>query len=126
MMMMFFAICVGAVLVLRGPLWEKTVILASAVPLAIISNVMRLAVTALAQEWISREFSENTVHQWAGWLMMPFALLLLWGELALIRRVFIEPGGGIPFTLEDSLAAAPRSAVPRAGTGQERPTIESL
>jgi exosortase len=124
MMMMFLAICVGAALILRGPLWEKIVILVSALPLAVTSNVMRLTLTALSQEWISRDFSENVMHQWAGWLMMPFALLLLWGELVVLRRLFIESTEEMPFSLQDSLATVPLSAAPRAGTGQERPNIE--
>jgi exosortase len=126
MMMMFLAICVGAALVLRGPLWEKIVILVSALPLAIASNVMRLSLTALSQEWVNRDFSENMMHQWAGWLMMPFALLLLWGELVVLRRLFIEPPEEFPFSLQDSLAAVSPSAVPKAGTGQERPSVKPL
>jgi hypothetical protein len=94
------------------------VILASAVPLAIASNVMRLTCTALAQEWIGREFS-NHVHDWAGLLMPPFALLLLWGELVLLRKLFVESAVEIPFSMEDSFAAIPRTVAPRPGSATD-------
>ena len=39
MMTLFFAVCVGASFLLRVPVWKKIVLIVSAVPIAIISNV---------------------------------------------------------------------------------------
>ena len=39
MLMLFFAICVGATLLMRLEIWEKCVIVASAIPIAVLSNV---------------------------------------------------------------------------------------
>jgi len=91
MLMLFFAICVGAVFVLKRPLWEKAIIVLSAVPIAILCNVTRITVTAVLHEYVSSEVADVVFHNMAGLLMMPLALLLLWGELALLARLFPEP-----------------------------------
>ena len=50
MMMMFVAMCVGAAFLVRKPLWEKLLIVASAIPIAVLGNVMRIVVTAIGSE----------------------------------------------------------------------------
>jgi exosortase len=97
MMMLFFAICIGAAFLTKRPLWEKLVIIVSAAPIAVISNVARIVVTAVAFEvamrWpslINLETQSETIHNWAGYLMMPFGLLLLWLETALLSSLLIE------------------------------------
>ena len=47
MMMMFFAMCIGAAFVVKKPLWEKLLIVASAAPIAVLGNVARIVVTAV-------------------------------------------------------------------------------
>ena len=63
MLMLFFAICVGAVLVLRMSLWEKCVIVASAMPIAVISNVFRVTVAGVLVElvgpWAEKAFPRS-------------------------------------------------------------------
>jgi len=98
MLMLFFAICIGAALVLRSELWEKVLIALSAIPIAVISNVARISLTAIlyeiARKWpnvMSTETAEWVFHDMAGVLMMPLAMLLLWGEMALLSKLFFEP-----------------------------------
>ena len=63
MMMLFFAICAGAALVIRKPLWERLVILFSAIPIAVLANVIRISLTAIlceiAHTWPSVISMEN-------------------------------------------------------------------
>src|SRR5262249_59103807 len=65
-------------LVVRRPALDKAVILLAAVPIAVVANVARITATGLAQEWGSPELADRIFHDWAGWLMMPLALGLLW------------------------------------------------
>ena len=44
MLTLFFAICVGASFLLRVPVWKKIVLIISALPIAIVSNVARIVV----------------------------------------------------------------------------------
>jgi len=97
MMMLFFAVCVGAALVLEVKPWEKVVIVVSAIPIAVVSNVLRITITALLHELAGAELADRVFHDLAGWLMMPLAIVLLMGELTLIRQVIQtdrQPGSG--------------------------------
>lgn len=98
MMMLFFALCIGAAFISRRPLWEKIVIIASAAPIAVASNVGRIVVTGVVYEiagrWpslIDLEVAGETIHNWAGYAMMPFGLLLLLAETSLLSRLMISP-----------------------------------
>jgi exosortase len=126
MMMMFVAMCVGAAFIVRKPLWEKLFILASAIPIAVLGNVMRIVVTAVGSEVVHRYFTTvdpeqavETIHTWAGYLIeMPAGLLLLWIELTLLSKLLISPLPERPLMLSDLLQTQPPMAVrpsPRRG-----------
>ena len=89
MLTVFIAICVGASFVLREPVWKKIVLLVSAVPIAVVSNVMRIAVTGMLCEWVGKSVG-MFVHDWAGWWMMILAIVLIWGEMSLLSALIIE------------------------------------
>ncbi len=98
MMMLFFAICIGAAFVAKRPLWEKLIMVASAAPIAVMANVIRIVITAvvyeLASYWpsvINLETTGELVHDWAGYAMMPIGLLLLWGEMAILSKLMLAP-----------------------------------
>jgi exosortase len=91
MLVIFFALAAGVALVIRRPLWEKAVVLLSAVPIAIIVNVIRITATGVLHELVGREVANAVFHDFAGWVMMPLALALLWLELRILARLFLEP-----------------------------------
>jgi exosortase len=110
MLMLFFAVCIGAAFVLRCALWEKAIIVVSAIPIAVLANVCRITLTALLYEaarvWptvISTATADKIFHDFAGLLMMPVAMLLLWGEMTLLKMLFVEPVAAKPLTLAGSL-----------------------
>jgi exosortase len=107
MMMLFFAVCAGGALVIRGPLWEKVVAVLSAVPIAIFSNVARITITAVLHELVSPELSEKLFHGMAGLLMMPIGLALLLGELALLRKLLEPSRPEAPLTLGGAFPGMP-------------------
>jgi exosortase len=99
MMMLFFALCVGTALLVKKPLWERLLIVVSAIPFAVLGNVMRIVATAIGSEIVHRYFTTmdpskvvDTIHTWAGYLIeMPVGLLLLWIELTLLSKLLISP-----------------------------------
>jgi exosortase len=98
MMMLFFALCIGAAFVVRRPLWERLVMIASAAPIAVASNVARIVLTAVVYEIVSfwpslidLNAAEDVIHQWAGYLMLPIGMLLLWVEMSLLTKLMIAP-----------------------------------
>jgi exosortase len=99
MMMMFFAMCIGAAFIVKKPLWEKLFICVSAAPIAVLGNVARITVTAICYKialnnpsWADPANVLHFVHDWAGYLIeMPAGMLLLWIELTLLSKLLISP-----------------------------------
>jgi exosortase len=91
MMVIFFALSTAVALVIRRPLWERMLIAASAVPIALIVNISRITVTGVLHDTVGTEIANAVFHDLAGWLMMPVALALLGVELAILSRLLIEP-----------------------------------
>jgi exosortase len=121
MMMMFFALCIGAAFVVKKPLWEKLFIIGSAIPIAIVSNVARIVVTAvcfeLARHWpslMNAESASKVIHDWAGYLIeMPCGMLLLWLELTLLSKLLIPPLSEQPLMMGGLRAEKAPSSVER-------------
>jgi exosortase/archaeosortase family protein len=66
----------------------KLVLLLSSMPLAVLCNIIRICLTALMMIGVSQEFAEKFFHDFAGLVMMPAAVLLLFGELWLLDKLF--------------------------------------
>ncbi|MBU1228484.1 MAG: VPLPA-CTERM-specific exosortase XrtD [Proteobacteria bacterium] len=58
-------------------LWKNTLLVASAVPISLVLNALRIAVTALASKLLGPEVAEGFSHDFAGWIifLVSFALL---------------------------------------------------
>lgn len=82
-------IVVAAVLafLIRRPLWQKIVLLASSIFVAIACNVVRLFVTAELYVVADSETAEAFFHDFAGLVMMPCAVLLLLAELWVMKKL---------------------------------------
>lgn len=90
MLLVFFALAMAVAVLMRGTWWERLLVFASAVPIALAANITRIAVTGILYVYSDDKMAEEFFHDWAGWLMMPFALILLWLELKLFARLFVE------------------------------------
>ena len=73
----------------RGPI-ARSLILLSAVPLALLANITRITATGLVHSTLGGGAADLVFHDLAGWLMMPLALALLWGELALLGALIVK------------------------------------
>jgi exosortase len=91
MLTVFCALAVAMVFLIERPWWDKFIILLSAVPIALIVNIIRITVTGLLYVWVGSEniFVKNLGHNWAGYFMMPLALVFLWIELQVLERLTI-------------------------------------
>jgi exosortase len=94
-MMLFLAVGSAVALTIKRPPLEKLIVLLSAAPIAVIANVVRITATAVMHSQSHHELADTTYHDLAAWFMMPLAVLLLWGELAILRRIFVPaPASG--------------------------------
>jgi exosortase len=94
MLVTFFAFSVAAVFVMDRHWIVKGLVLASAVPIALLTNVLRIVATGLAHVWLAESASRASVldfiHDFNGWMMMPIGLVFLLLELWLFKHLLIE------------------------------------
>jgi exosortase len=104
MLTIFVALSVALVMLGDRAWWENLVILASAIPIALIVNSIRITVTGLLYQVANSELAEMVFHDLAGWVMMPMAL----GMLFMLQQIL-----ALLFVTEDSTVAvlAPRRQV---------------
>ncbi|MFM7107916.1 MAG: exosortase/archaeosortase family protein [Planctomycetaceae bacterium] len=78
MLTIFVWLALMIVLVGGGEWWENALIMASAIPIALAVNAIRITATGVMYTF-SPEMAEKLFHDWAGYFMMPLALLFLFG-----------------------------------------------
>jgi exosortase len=84
MLMTLAATVTATILLLPMPNWKRLILLVSAVPIALFSNVIRILTTGLCYYYIEGESSHRWAHDISGWMMMPLALILVGIELQLL------------------------------------------
>jgi exosortase len=70
--------------------WKRLLLLPSIIPIALASNVLRIAATAWCYYQFGAEVGSKYAHDLAGWLMMPMAMLLVALELGIMSWLIIE------------------------------------
>ena len=111
MLTIFVALSVALVLVGNREWWENAVIIASAVPIALVVNSIRITVTGIMYTF-DPELAEKIFHDWAGYFMMPLALGMLFLEQQLLSWLVV---------VEDAAPAV--VTVSRAGSPPGNPGV---
>jgi exosortase len=119
MLMTFIALSTAAALVVRRPLVDRVVLVASSVPVALLANIARITMTGVLHETVSGHASSTFYHDLAGWVMMPMALALYWIEIAVLSRLLIEDRHEGPRVIEMVDVHRPSAAIPVAGKNYE-------
>jgi len=91
MIMAFFVISGLVVLLVRRTWWEKSIVLASSIPIGLLCNSVRLTITAIAIMVLSGEHWEKIFHDFGGYAMMPLALGAVVAELWLLKKLTSPP-----------------------------------
>jgi exosortase len=87
----FFVISGLVVLLVKRAWWEKMIILASSLPIALLCNTVRLSITAVFFTVLEGEQWEKIFHDFGGYAMMPLALAAIVGELWLLAKLTTLP-----------------------------------
>jgi exosortase len=89
-LMAFVSVAAAIAFLSIRPLWQKAIIVISAVPIAIFCNVMRVSGQGLLDHYCSQQLSEGFAHMFVGFVMlMPaFFLILLVGWI--LDNIFID------------------------------------
>jgi exosortase len=101
MLMTFFALATALAMIVNAPLKDRLMLIASAIPIAILANVIRITATGVAYHLAGKDspVAEMIYHDLAGWLMMPLALAMLWVELKFLANLFVEAPDDAPLPL---------------------------
>jgi exosortase len=116
MLASFFALAAALALLMRRPLWERLVLFASAAPIGVLANLVRIVAVGMLFYHLGEgsPTARALSHDAAGWAMMPLALVLLWLEGKLLANLFREPEQTGP-------APVPRSRATPAGAPDAGP-----
>lgn len=122
-LMTFISVAAAVAFLSSRPLWQKIIVVLSAVPIAIFCNVMRVSGQGLLDRYVSHSLSENFAHQFVGLIMLipAFLLILLVGWVLdqifveqIDRRVVAMAPKVITRSTAASLAILPPRAAPRS------------
>jgi exosortase len=90
MLVTFFALSAGVALVIKRPWLDKLVVLASAIPVALVANILRITITGVLSETVGGQTAMVFYHDLAGYFMMTLALVMIWLELKIWSRLVVE------------------------------------
>jgi exosortase len=99
MLVTFFALSTAFALVIQRRLGDRIVLVLSAVPIALVANILRITATAVVHTTLGSAAANALMHDLAGWLMMPLALGLLGLELWFLGRLLLPQEAPRPLPL---------------------------
>lgn len=71
----------------KAPLWQRAIVFLSTIPITILMNSLRIAVTAILVQQFGTTHAEGFLHMFEGWVVFLFCLAFLFGVIALIARL---------------------------------------
>ncbi len=117
MLITFFALSAAVAILIRSHWLHKVLIVLSAIPIALMANIVRILTTAILHETVGHGTANFLFHDLAGWFMMPVALLLMGVEWWVLRHLFVEQPREVkaPLPKGTSSSAASRGRQKRFG-----------
>jgi exosortase len=95
LLMAFLALGVAMAYLHYRPIWQRIVLLASTIPIAIFCNIIRVTATGFIYILIHPKYAQGIYHDFLGMAMLPLAFAL-YGFLAwFMSNLFIEEGGAV-------------------------------
>ena len=90
MLVAFFALAVALAYSTDRPIWQKVLLAACALPVAILCNGFRVALTGVMGIKLGDQWAGGTAHQFLGLLMLGPALVLQLLMAWILDRIFVE------------------------------------
>lgn len=86
----FFPLIVLAILMahfFHDRMWKRLVIVASAIPVSIVTNSLRIASVGILYQFWGPSVAEGFFHDFSGWFIFMFSLGILLVEMWILRRI---------------------------------------
>ncbi len=90
LLMAFVALGVVMAYLENRPRWQRVILVAAAVPIAVLCNVLRVTITSTMYVLDRPELGQDFMHSFTGIVMLIPALALLWGLGRLLQALFVE------------------------------------
>lgn len=90
LVMAFVALGVAMAYLHWRPMWQRLVLLASTLPIAILCNIVRVTVTGFIYILGDPKYAQGVYHDMLGMLMLPLAFVLYGGLAWLMSNLFVE------------------------------------
>jgi exosortase len=90
MLFSFLAFSTAIAMTVERPAVDRIALVASSIPVALLSNVFRIVITGILQDTVGATVANTFYHDLAGWIMLPVALLLYSFEIWILSRVLVE------------------------------------
>jgi exosortase/archaeosortase family protein len=115
MLMTFFALATAMAMIVHAPWHDRAALIASAIPIAVLANVLRITATGVAYDLAGKDgdLGRLIYHDLAGWLMMPLALAILWLEWKFLANLFREQTAAGPLLLASPMRSALAIELPK-------------
>jgi exosortase len=84
MLMTMACTITATIIVIQLPRWKRITLLLSVVPIALLSNMVRIVVTGWCYYLITKPTDKHWAHDLSGYMMMPLALALVLLELGIL------------------------------------------
>jgi len=122
MLITFIALSTAAALVVKRPVVDKIVLVLSSIPVALLANILRITLTGILHDRVGGHAATTFYHDLAGWVMIPFALILYWFEIWILSHLVIETKYESPLLLDVGGARRPaKEGI--AGTKDFKPSL---
>lgn len=89
-LMAYLALGVAWAYLEQRPIWQRVVLVLLAGPIAILCNVIRVAITCSMYVIDKPELGRDFMHTFTGILMLGPAVLMFWGLSKLLQNLFVE------------------------------------
>ena len=122
MLMTLTATITATIILVPLPTWKRIVLLVSIVPIALVSNMIRIVATGFCYYLIEGPTAKAWAHDVSGWLMMPMALVLVGLELGILSWLVpteAEPDDDERKSMLSLLSEKSRGTVPKKGRDPE-------
>ncbi len=71
----------------HAPIWQRAIVFLSTIPITIVMNSFRVAVTGLLVQRFGPEHAEGFIHMFEGWVVFLLCLALLFAVIAVLSRL---------------------------------------
>lgn len=125
----FISLAAIAAYFYRGPIWQRVIVVLSAIPITIVMNSFRIAITGVLSDRYGPSHTEGFLHFFEGWVVFVLCMVLLFVVLVSIARLSgrknVLATLGLPFVepIAPSKAWDQKSFMRFAGAGAAMVTV---